>query len=120
MVDTIGPFVKSDEGNVYAVTIVCGLTRYLISVPIPNKSALVIAKAIFEKLILIYGPMKVLTSDRGTAYINEILIELCKLLNIKKMTSTPYHHRSMSTVERSHRTFNVRSYIDENKTNWDK
>lgn len=120
-VDTIGPFVKSDDGNVYAVTLMCGLTKYLISVPIVDKSAPTVAKAIFDNFILTYGPMKVLTSDRGTEYVNEILTELCKLLKIDRRTSTAYHHRSLGTVERSHRTFNeyVRSYINQGKTDWD-
>lgn len=65
--------------------------------------------------------MKRLLSDRGSEYVNSILNDLCKLLNIDNNTSTPYHHRTVGTVERSHRTFNeyLRSYINEYKTDWD-
>lgn len=120
-IDTIGPLPKSDQGNEYVVTIICELTKYLVTVPIPNKRATTIAKAIFENFILIYGPMKQITTDRGTEYLNSTITELCKLLGIGHNTSTAYHHRSLGTIERSHRTFNeyIRSYINEKRNDWD-
>lgn len=121
LVDTIGPLIKSDKGNAYAVTLICDLTKYLVTVPIPDNKATTVAKAIFENFILCYGPMQHLLTDRGSEYINSILQELCKLLNITQSKSTAYHHRTLGTIERSHRTFNeyVRSYVNESKTDWD-
>lgn len=69
------------------------------TVPIPDKRATTIAKAIFENFILIYGPMKQLTTDHGTEYLNSTISELCKLLKINHITSTAYHHRSLGTIE---------------------
>lgn len=119
-VDTIGPIMKSNNGNEYAVTIICDLTKYLVVVPIPDKSAKTVAKAIFEKFILVYGPMKKIISDMGTEYKNQVLQELCALMKIDFVTSTAYHHQTLGTVERSHKTFNeyVRSYISIDKTDW--
>lgn len=121
VIDTIGPFVKSDNGYEYAITIICDLTKYLVTVPITNKSAKSVATAIFENFILIYGPMKKIITDMGTEYKNETMNELCKLMKIKYVTSTAHHHQTVGTVERSHRTFNeyVRSYLSNNKTDWD-
>ena len=121
LVDTIGPLPKSYRGNVYAVTLMCDLTKFLVTIPLPDKKAVQIAKAIFENFILIYGPMKQLLSDRGSEYVNSILNDLCKLLNVNNVTSTSYHHRTLGTVERSHRTFNeyLRSYINDYKSDWD-
>lgn len=67
-IDTIGPLAKSNNGNVYAVTIVCELSKYVVSIPIPDKKSKTIAKAIFEHFILIYGPMRRALSDRGSEY----------------------------------------------------
>lgn len=39
IVDTIGPLPKTEQGNEYALTVVCDLTKYLVSIPMPNKSA---------------------------------------------------------------------------------
>ncbi|OIC27728.1 hypothetical protein A7M48_19275 [Acinetobacter baumannii] len=121
LIDTIGPLPRSENGNEYAVTIICDLTKYLVTVPIPNKSAKSVAKAIFENFILKYGPMKTIITDMGTEYKNQIIDDLCKYMKIKNITSTAHHHQTLGTIERSHRTFNeyVRSYISVDKTDWD-
>jgi len=120
-VDTIGPLPKTPNGNEYAITIVCNLTKYLISAAIPNKSALTVAKALVENCILIYGPIKQIITDMGSEYRNQIVSELCKLLKIEQKHSTAYHHQTLGVVERNHRTFNeyVRSYLSADKSDWD-
>jgi len=121
IVDTIGPLPKSENGNEYAVTLICDLTKYLVAIPVPNKNANTVAKAIFESFILKYGPMKTFITDMGTEYKNSIIDDLCKYLNIENITSTAHHHQTVGTIERSHRTFNeyIRSYISVDKTDWD-
>lgn len=113
IVDTIGPLQKSDNGNQYAVTMICDLTKYLVTAPIPDKSAKSVAKAIFENFILIHGPMKSLRSDKGTEYENQIMSELCTLMNIEQKFSTAYHHQTVGSIERNDRTFNeyVRAFV---------
>jgi len=34
IVDTIGPLPKSENGNEYAVTLICDLTKYLVAIPV--------------------------------------------------------------------------------------
>jgi len=101
--------------------LICDLTKYLVAIPIQNKSAKTVAKALFEDFILKYGPMKTFITDMGTEYKNSIIEDLCKNLNIKNISSTAHHHQTVGTVERSHRTFNafIRSYISVDKTDWD-
>lgn len=120
-IDTIGPLIKSHNGNTYAITIICQLTKYIVSIPIPNKQSKTIAKAIFENFILIYGPMRRAISDRGTEYKNETIEELFKLLNIEYKYSTAYHHQTVGTVERNHRNFNqyLRTYIQKDSPEWE-
>lgn len=88
----------------------CDLTKYLVTISIPNKVAITMARAIFQNFILVYGPMKYLLTDRRSEYVNNILNELCVLLKIKHNTSTAYQHRTLGTVDRSHRN---KSYFDE-------
>lgn len=120
-IDTIGPLPKTDNGNVYAVTLICNLTKYLVSVSVPNKESRTVAKAIFDDFISIYGPMKKLLSDRGTEYKNQTVHELCEMLNITITHSTAHHHETVGTIERNHRTLNeyLRSYLNNQHSNWD-
>jgi len=121
IVDTIGPLPKSDQGNEYAVTLICDLSKYLVAIPVPNKNAKTVAKAIFEEFVLKYGPMKTFITDMGTEYKNSLIEHLCKNLNIKHIKSTAHHHQTVGTVERSHRTFNefIRTYFSTDKMDWD-
>lgn len=70
LIDTIGPLPKSEEGNEYAVTLICDFTKYLVALPIPDKHSKTVAKAIFETHILTYGPMRTIVTDMGTEYKN--------------------------------------------------
>lgn len=117
-IDTVGKLKRTINDNEYAVTIVCELTKYLVAI---NKSAREIAKAIVHKFILVYGPMKEIRTDLGTEYRNELIEEICKLLNIEQKFSTAYHHETVGAVERSHRTLNefLRAYLEKNINEWD-
>lgn len=39
VVDLVGPLPKSINDNVYILTLMCDLSKYLICVPIPNKNS---------------------------------------------------------------------------------
>lgn len=64
--DTIGPLTASVEGFKYAVTVICNLSKYLITIPVQDKSATTIAKAIVDNIYLIYGPFKKVITDKGS------------------------------------------------------
>lgn len=67
IIDLIGP-VRATNGKLHIVSIIYDLTKYLVCVLIPDKTAKEVAKAIFEKLILIYGPMKNIRPRTGQGY----------------------------------------------------
>jgi len=121
IVDMIGPLPKSEQGNKYAATVICDLTKYLEAIQIKNKSAKTVTKAIFEDFILKYGPVKTFITDMGIEYKNLIIEDLCKNCNVKNMSSTAHHHQTVGTVERGHRTLIefICSYISVDKTDWD-
>lgn len=97
------------------------MTKYITLIPIPTKEANVIAKALVENFILIYGTFLELKSDQGTEYKNEVLDQICKLLQIKQTFATAYHPQTMGSLERNHRCLNeyLRSFASEHHTNWD-
>lgn len=120
-IDTIGPLPKSDLGNQYAVTIIDEMSKWLVIIPIENKSAKEVAKAIFEKFILVFGPMREIKTDLGTEYRNSVIFELCQLLKINKSFSTAYHHETVGAIERSHRNLNeyLRTFLNGKLNEWD-
>lgn len=105
-VDTVGPLSLTASGNRFILTVQCDFSKYVTCVPIPNKEARTIARALFYGHILHYGAMKKLKTDLGTEYVNEILSSLCDLLKIEKVTSTSYHPQTIGGLERNHRVLN--------------
>ena len=39
--------------------------------------------------------MPKIVTDTGTEYINQVLQELCALMKVEKVNSTPYHHETV-------------------------
>lgn len=120
VIDTVGP-LRPSENYRYILTMQCELTKYVIAVPMETKEAKSIAKSLTENLILKYGLFKILKSDRGTEFANELMKEICDLLKIEQRLSTPYHHETLGTVERNHRVLNeyFLSFVkDDNWNQW--
>lgn len=67
--------------------------------------------------MLVHGRPQVIRSDQGTEFLNATMREMALLLNFKHKSSTPYHHESVGTIERSHRIMNeyLRAYCQTNK-----
>lgn len=119
-IDTVGPFSYSNNRNRYAVTIQCDFSKYIIVIPIPDKSATTIAKAVIEKCILVYGPMIGIKTDQGTEY-KGVFDEVCNLLQINHICSTAYHPQTIGALERNHKCLNeyLRIFSNDFKNDWD-
>lgn len=105
-VDTVGPLPTTTTGNKYVVSLQCNFSKYVIYVPVPDKTAITIAKAIVNNLILVYGPINQILSDAGTDYVNQVLNEICEVLKIKKSHGTASHPQTIGALERNHKTLN--------------
>jgi len=81
--DLAGPFPKSTKGHVYILTAICTLTKFIILVPLKNKTAISVATAIFEKVVLKFRAGKILT-DNGGEFRCGLLDELCRLMGVAR------------------------------------
>jgi hypothetical protein len=87
-VDLTGPHPPSCQGAIYILTVLDAVTRYLIAVPLRNKSALTVAEALVQNVFLPFGSCQSLVSDRGTEFCNIILEEVTKLLGSRKLRTS--------------------------------
>lgn len=117
-IDTVGPLPKTNNGNRYAITIQCELTKYIVLAPIQNKEANTTARAIVDNFILIYGNFLEIKTDQ---YNNEVLSQICKQLKIKQTFATAYHPQTIGALERNHRCLNeyLRCFVNEHQSDWD-
>ena len=80
----------TENGNRYLLVAVDHLKRFSILVPLENKSALTVARAIINNIVDPFTTYKILLFDNGTEFVNHILDALCKQFHIKKCTVQPY------------------------------
>lgn len=92
-IDTVGPLIISN-GFRYILTVQCELTKYVILFPMKTKEAISIAKTLVEQVILKYGLFNTLKSDRGTEFANELMKNICEILNIKQTFSSSSDNNS--------------------------
>lgn len=118
-IDFVGPIAKSSEDFIYIFTGICDLTRLLIAVPTRNCTALTAAECLLEHILCRYNFPSRIISDNASNFQSQIIKELCKLCNIKKIFTTPYHPQA-NIVERTHRTLNsyLRAFTEKNRDNW--
>ena len=106
-IDLVGPCGARPtlEGNTYILTMLDTFTRWAIAIPIPSKSAEVVAHAIMQGLITKHGCPAKIFSDLGTEFINKGLRSMCARWGFSKMETTGWQPRS-NPVERIHRWIN--------------
>lgn len=61
-------------------------------------------------------------TDQGRNFESKSFQEMCRLLDIKKTRTTPYHHQSDGLVERFNRTLEstLSMYVSNHQNDWDK
>jgi len=120
-IDLTGPHNRSRNGNVYILTIIDIFSKWVETIPIRNKEAITVSKALFDHVLSRYGiPLQIL-SDRGLEFEGSTLEELCRLLDIDKVRTTAYKPSTNGAIERFHRTLNsmLAKVISEDQRNWD-
>ena len=96
--------IEPDNKGVKDVLVVTDhFTKYALAIPTKNQTARVVADALWENLISHYGWPERLHSDQGKDFESKVIAELCKLGNIRKSRTTPYHPQG-NPVERFNRT----------------
>ena len=103
-VDLVGPFPESDSGNSYIMVVGDYFSRWMEAFPIPNQEASTVAERLVDEVFLRFSAPEQLHSDQGRQFESKLMAEVCKLLQIHKTRTTPYHPQSDGLVEKFNRT----------------
>jgi len=115
--------LEPSKGGISNILIITDhYTKYAVAIPTKNQTAKTTAEAFYNNFVVNYGIPTRLHSDQGANFESDIIKELCKLTDIKKSHTTPYHPQGNSGPERFNRTLldMLGTLNNEQKKDWKK
>lgn len=103
-IDFMGPLRVTDRGNRFILVVTDYLTKWAEAIPTPDKSALTVARCLFEHVICRYGSPEEIISDQGTEFVNSIVSTLLMLEGTVHATTSGYHHQTNGQTEKRNHT----------------
>ena len=119
-VDIMGPFPKNVNGNCYILVAEDYFTKWIEAWAIPDQEAKTIAQKLLDDMFLHFSLPDRLHSDQGRQFEGKLIRELCKLLQVEKTHTTPYHPQGDRLVERANRTIlDMLATVVKSHENWE-
>ena len=121
-VDHSGPWPKTESGNLYILSIVDPYSRWPISVPVSNRKASNVVRALLEYVVANYASPEILVSDGAPEFIGKTVAGFCRIFQIQHRVNPPYSPSLNSPVERFHDWLNamLTVLVSRDKKNWDR
>lgn len=121
-VDIVGPIQPvTDKKNRYILTLVDYATRYPEAEPMKDIHAETVAETLVNMFTRVGIPREIL-SDQGSQFMSAVMKEVCRLLSVKQLVTTPYHPMCNGLVEKFNGTLKnmLRRMCAEKPKDWDR
>ena len=79
-------------------------TRYTQAYVTNNHTACTMARVLYNEFFLVFGFPRRLMSDKAAEFTGQMISELCDLLGVTKIRTSPYHPKTNGTIKRVHQT----------------
>lgn len=119
--DIVGPLPCTADGHRYILMFVDHLTRFAEALPLFDQKAETVARAFVEKIVLKHGVPHQLLTDQGSNFVSGLMTEVCKLLGVERLRTTPYHPEANGAVERLNQTVKglLSHLVAKDQKDWD-
>jgi len=122
-IDLIGP-LSHNESQPYTYALVAKepITQWIEVVPLVDKTAESVQHAILMHIVNVHGSPRVIITDNGTEFVNNLAAAINSLINVHHHTTIPYHPAANGLVENFNRTLKdmLSTFIAENQHDWPK
>ena len=110
----------SRSGMIFVFVLVDLATRFVVLDALRDKTARSVARALW-RVICLFGVPKVIQSDNGPEFVNDVIHALCELMGVNKRTVAQYNPQANGAAERHVRTFKMclRKHLGGNLAFWD-
>ena len=116
----MGPLPKTHGGHRYILTMMCLYTKYPEAIAlrrVDNESVLDAMVEIFSR----HGIPQTILTDQGSVFMSRLTKQLCELLKVKQVRTSPYHPQSDGALERWHACLKgMLKRSEANLKHWDK
>jgi transposase InsO family protein len=102
--DVCGPLRETSAGNKYVLVISDYFSKYTEAYPMKDQTAETIANIVVKEWFVKKGPPEELHTDQGANFESNLMKEICRLYDIDKTRTTPYHPQGDGQVERFNRS----------------
>ena len=118
--DLVGPLPRTKSGYKYLLTSICLASKYPEAISLKRVDVESVAEGLCEVFSRTGIPAQILT-DQGSVFTSKLMKQLCLILDVKHIKSSPYHPESNGCLERWHATLKatLRKY-PEKYSEWDK
>jgi transposase InsO family protein len=119
VIDLVTDLPKSEENYIHVLVVTDVFSKFTFLIPLADKRGTTVAQAL-ARLIATHGVPKIIQSDQGTEFCNNIVERLCFYLEIDKRTSVAYSPRTNGLVERTNQTWVriLKKLADSHSTSW--
>ena len=121
-VDFLTDLPLTERGNKHMLVCCDHFTRWVEVFPLPDMSAVTVARTLADQVFPRFGCPEHLHSDCAANFKSQLISELCRIMGVEKTNTTAFHPQGNSRCERVNRTIldMLSKYLSDNHSDWDK
>ena len=119
--DKLRPLPLTPRGNKFVLVVRDYFTKWTESYAILNQEATTVAEKLVSEFVCRFRVPREIHNDQGTNVESKVMTEMCKVPDIEKTRTTPFHPQSDGQVERYNRTLieMLQGMLRDSQEDWD-
>ena len=120
-IDLVGPFVASEQGNKYMLTVIDHCTGWAEAYPIPDKRCVTIQSTLMNRLFPQHGYSRIIIQDNGLEFNSTPWIESLRNHVVEIRKTTTYYPQTNGRCERFNRTLKemITRLVNNRQAQWE-